>query len=97
LLPSPNYPFDPILPVLRGVVVDQATLAPVPNAQVMVNNVDQVLTDEDGLFALPIRFTNYNPALPVPVDALDQRNNRTGSINVTVPGDLARSQTIPIS
>lgn len=97
LAPAPNYPFESWVPVLRGVVVDQATLEPVPDVQVMVTNVEHVLTDDKGLFALPMRFTAMNPTVPVPIDALDQRNARTGSINVTLPADLGRSQTIPIS
>jgi hypothetical protein len=95
LAPTPNYPFPSHIPVLRGEVVDLGNGAPVADAEVMVLNVERVLTDDDGLFALPLRFTPTNTT--VPVDAMDQRTGRTGTINVTIPAALGQSQTIPVA
>ena len=59
-------------------------------------NLERVLTDEIGCFALPMRFTP--PNTPVNVDALDQRTGRMGVlINIVLPAALARSQTITIA
>jgi hypothetical protein len=94
LLPAPNYPFASHIPVLRGVVVD-ATNKPVPNAYVTQGNTERALTDVRGTFALPLRWVQSN--VQTPIDAVDQRTNRIGTIQIQLPGALARSQTIPIS
>jgi hypothetical protein len=94
LAPAPNYPFPPHIPVLRGVVLDQASGAPATDVEVMVTNVELVLTDRRGRFALPLRFTPMNA--PVPIDAMDQRTGKTGTITITLPAALGQSQTITI-
>jgi hypothetical protein len=93
LLPATNYPFATYIPVLRGVVVDPAN-NPVPNAFVTQGNLERVLTDSRGTFALPLRWVA--PNTPVPVDATDQRTGRTGQIQVELPASLGSSQTISI-
>jgi hypothetical protein len=93
LAPAPHYPFPPHVPVLRGAVVDLGTKEPVADAEVMYANLERVLSDERGEFALPLRFAALS--VPVTIDAL--RGSRQGSINVTLPAGLGKSQTISIS
>jgi hypothetical protein len=95
LAPAPNYPFPAHVAVLRGIVIDAIAGMPVTDAEVMVLNLDRVLTGDDGLFALPLRFTPLNVSLPI--DATDLRTLRTGTTTVTLPGALGLSQTITIS
>jgi hypothetical protein len=94
LTPAPNYPFQGHIPVLRGIVIDPAK-NPVPNALVTQGPIERVVTDSRGTFALPLRWAAQN--VPIPIDAVDNRTHRLGSIPVTLPGDLAMSHTIPIS
>lgn len=94
LVPAPNYPFPPHVPVLRGVVVDTAK-RPVADAEVMFSNLERVLSDERGEFALPLRFTALN--VSVVIDALHQRTHRVGSITAALPAALRKSQTISIT
>jgi hypothetical protein len=94
LAPAANYPFGSNVPVLRGIVTDQVTGAPVRDVEVMVRNLELVLTDDDGLFALPMRFTP--PNVPTPIDAMDLRSGRVGNITVTLPAALHQSQTIAV-
>jgi hypothetical protein len=93
LAPAPSYPFPSHVPVLRGVVVAAASQEPVADAEVVYANLERVLSDERGEFALPLRFAPL--AMPITIDAL--RGVRQGSINVTLPGALGKSQTISIS
>ena len=93
LLPATNYPFATYIPVLRGVVVDPANHL-VPNAFVTQGNLERVLTDSRGTFALPLRWVAPNTS--VPVDANDQRTGRTGQIQIQLPTSLGTNQTISI-
>lgn len=93
LTPAPNYPFPSHVPVLRGVVIDAFTLDPVADAEVFYVNLERVLSDERGEFALPLRFAPLN--VPVTIDA--QRGLLHGDISVTLPVALGKSQTISIS
>jgi hypothetical protein len=96
LVPAPNYPFQPHVPVLRGVIRDQVTQRPVPDVRVELVNSERVLSDESGCFALPMRFTP--PNTPVTIDALDQRTNRVGQLpNISLPAALGQSHTITIA
>lgn len=90
LLPSAAYPFPSHVPVLRGQVLDPA-LDPVPDVRVKRGNQEEVLTDDDGVFGLPLRWT---PAGTVSIDAEDVRNQRTQTIQVTLPGALQQVHTI---
>ncbi len=94
LLPSASYPFPGHVRVLRGEVVDNLG-DPVANVEVVEGARERVLTDARGEFALPLRW----PALsgPVQIDAVDHRTGRNGSINATLPADLAHSNTITIN
>jgi hypothetical protein len=94
LTPAPNYPFQGHVPVLRGIVIDP-TNKPVPNALVSQSNKERVVTDSRGIFALPLRWVPPNTATPI--DAVDSRTGHLGTKPVTLPGDLAKNFTIPIS
>ncbi len=96
LLPAPNYPFDAHIPVLRGLVTDAANKS-VPDVYVTQGNLERVLTDSRGTFALPLRWAQLN--VQISIDATDQRTNpnRHGSIQIQLPNSLRQSQTITIS
>lgn len=94
LLPAVNYPYPTYVRVLRGKVVNSAG-QPVPNVEVTRDNTERVASGDYGAFALPLRWTPDNVA--VPIDATDQRTGEMGTINITLPQDLRRSQTITIS
>jgi len=89
-----NYPFPTYVRVLRGKVVDAAG-EPVLNAAVKRDNTELVASGERGAFALPLRWTPNNVA--VPIDASDARTGKVGTINITLPQALRTSQTITIS
>jgi len=92
LLPSSTYPFPSHIPVLHGVVEDGGG-QPVADALVQEGLRERVLTDERGAFSLPLRWVA--PGVATLIDAVD-RTGRTGSISVTLPADLAMSQTITV-
>jgi len=93
LTPAPNYPFPGHIPVLRGIVVDAAN-KPIPNALVTQGApAERAVTDSRGTFALPLRLAPQG--VPVAIDAVN-RAAHVGTINVTLPGDLERNQTIQI-
>lgn len=94
LLPATAYPFEPHLAVLRGVVEDGGGV-PVADALVQEGLRERVLTDERGTFSLPLRWVA--PGVATTINAIDHRGGRSGSINVTLPGALAQSQTITVS
>jgi hypothetical protein len=94
LVPNTAYPFPAHVRVLHGVVVDPAG-DPVEDALVAEAANDRAVTDERGAFALPLRAAALNA--PVPITATHTRSARTGSIQVTLPADLGRSQTIQVS
>lgn len=94
LLPAPHYPFAPFIPVLRGLVEDAGGN---PVADVLVQEAlnERTLTDARGAFSLSLRWV---PAgFPTLITATDQRNGRSGTITVTLPADLNKSQTITVS
>ena len=94
LVPDAAYPFPAHLRVLHGSVADPAG-APVVDAIVTEAANDRAVTDERGVFALPLRTAPLGQ--PVAITATHVRSARTGSIQVTLPADLARSQTITVS
>jgi hypothetical protein len=98
LTPAPGYPFPPFVPVLRGRVVDPAG-KPVADADVTFSNLVQVLSrvlsDERGEFALPLQLAVFGVAFPI--EAEHRPTGRRGTLNVTLPDDLGKSQTISIS
>jgi hypothetical protein len=94
LAPADNYPFAAYCRVLRGKVVD-STEKPVVDVEVKRGNTERVLSGEQGTFALPLRWSPNG--LAIPIDAIDHRTGRTGTINVTLPQALSRSQKIVLS
>ena len=92
LVPAANYSFPPHLPVIRGVVTD-ATGTTVVDATVSQSNKSRVLTDERGVFAIPLR--QAAPGVAIAIDAV--KNTMSGTINVTLPDDLGKNQPIPIA
>jgi len=94
LLPSTSYPFPGHLRVLRGTVHD-ANASPVAHVGISLGNQERVLSDERGAFALPLRWPALTAAITV--DANDQRGNRTGQLNVQLPGDLSHGHTITVN
>jgi hypothetical protein len=94
LTPAPNYPFAGHVPVLRGVVLDAHGEA-VPYAVVTQAAKERVLTDARGTFALPLRWVQAG--VLTAIDAVDERTNRVGTIQIKLPDALGKSQTIPIS
>ena len=96
LLPAANYPFPPEVPVLRGVVLD-ASDKPVARATVRRGNKEQVLTNDRGAFALPLRWTKLNPPVVLPVEAeFVGAGQLRDTINVRLPDDLGKSQTFHV-
>jgi hypothetical protein len=93
LMPSSEYPFQPHIRVLRGVVTHAG--APVANVLVSQGGLERVLTDERGTYALPLRWATEG--LPFLVDALDQRTGWTGAKPITLPQDLGMNQEIIIT
>lgn len=91
LLPAPSYGFPTWVRVMRGRVEDAAGAA-VANVLVQQGTVERVLTDDRGVFALPLRWA----ATGAPIDASDARTGRTGSHALTLPTDLQSSVTITI-
>ena len=74
LVPAPNYPFPPHVPVLRGIVVEKASLAPVIGAEVIWGNREKALTGDRGGFALPLRITEKTQLkVPQKIDATDPK------------------------
>jgi hypothetical protein len=93
LAPSPGYPFPAFVPVLRGRVLDVAG-KPVADAEVSFDP-ERVLSDDRGELALPLRFAA--PGVTLRIEAVHNPTGRTGSLDVTLPGALGKSQTISIS
>jgi hypothetical protein len=96
LLPGATYPFPSHLRVLRGLVRLVGTGEPVVNAMVREGTRERVLTDERGVFALPLRW----PAIATPSLSIDIENPHTTNItthNVTLPDDLAQGVTFEVS
>jgi len=104
LLPAANYPFGAAVPVLRGVVRD-AGGAPVPRALVGWTApiggpplvTDEVLSDEDGEFNLPMRRAPHG--VPIEVSARRAPPPLPGAgarrvVSVQLPADLSAIPTI---
>lgn len=94
LLPAPNYPFQTHVRVVRGVLHD-ASSQPIANAEVTEGANERVLSDERGVFALPLRWPPLSG--PVQIDAIDHRTGASGQISVTLPADLSGGHIIPLN
>jgi hypothetical protein len=104
LLPAANYPFGPGVPVLHGAVEDHLGER-VPRARVGWGDpgggtalvTDEVLSDADGEFCLPMR----RAPRATPIEITAQRPappaaGKHGSASVRLPDDLSRFLTIQI-
>ena len=94
LLPAPSYPFQTHVRVVRGVLQD-ASSQPIANAEVTEGANERVLSDERGVFALPLRWSPLSG--PVQIDAIDHRTGASGQITVTLPADLTRGDLINLN
>ena len=94
LTPLPGYPFSAEIRVLYGVVTDAAG-SPVADALVTDGAAERAVTDDGGNFALPLRTAA--DGVPVAVAADHPRTGRSGSVTLTLPGDLRHSQTIQVA
>ncbi|HYP32521.1 MAG TPA: carboxypeptidase-like regulatory domain-containing protein [Burkholderiaceae bacterium] len=92
LYPAPTYDFPTWVRVLRGFVQD-AQGAPVANVKVHLSNAERVLSDERGVFALPLRWATNGQL----IDAVDARGGRSGQRTLSLPADLQASVTITIA
>jgi len=102
LLPAAHYPFGAAVPILHGVVQD-ALGAPVPRALVAWAApagepslvTDEVLSDDDGEFSLPMRRAPRG----TPIDVTARRPpppepGKHGTVSVQLPADLSTFLTI---
>ena len=83
LLPSTNYPH--VARTVRGQTLD-VNGDPVANVEVTQGSAERVLSDERGVFTLPLRWVAFSG--PVVIDAIDNRTGRTGQVTLTLPQDL---------
>ncbi len=93
LTPASSYPFPANVRVLRGRVVD-VNGDVVADAIVSQGVQERVVTDERGVFALPLRWVPVNTNIFI--DASHPRTLRTGSIPILFPDDLRENHDISI-
>ena len=92
LLPSTNYPHA--VRTVRGQTLD-AGGDPVANVEVTHGVAERVLSDERGVFTLPLRWAPL--AGLVVIDALDNRTGRTGQLTLTLPQDLQQGHSFTLT
>ena len=92
LYPGVSYPFPKSVPLLRGRTVDAAN-NPLANALV-TGGTDNVVSDERGGFALPIRLSASPNSIVVTAE--HQRSNTAGDVTVSLPGGLATAVDIQL-
>jgi hypothetical protein len=106
LLPGAAYPYAPGVRVVYGAVVDAGTRAPVANALVEavgttsrdgVSWQERTLTGTNGAFRLSLRWEG-EPSGTDQVFHLraTERQGRTGSLDIRLPGERDRRQVIQI-
>jgi hypothetical protein len=83
LLPSTSYPHA--VRTVRGRTLD-TNGDPIANVEVTQGMAERVLSDERGVFALPLRWAAFNG--PIVIDAVDNRTGRTSQLTLTLPQDL---------
>ena len=94
LMPASGYPYPGHIRLVHGVVLDNAN-QPVANAEISEGARERVLSDERGVFTLPLRWPALNAA--VVLDAIDHRTGRTDQININLPGDLSQGHTFTVT
>jgi hypothetical protein len=93
LLPATDYAFPAEVLIARGRVVDAASV-PVARALVTHVNLERVLTDDRGEFALPLRWAAKGTT--VQIDAADGAGH-VGSASAAIPGGLRHALQIQIA
>jgi hypothetical protein len=93
LLPATDYVFPADVRVARGRVV-RAGGAPAARALVTYVNLERVLTDDRGEFALPLRWAAKGTT--VQIDAADGAGH-VGGASVAIPGGLRHALQIQIA
>ena len=109
LLPGAAFPYGPGVRTVYGVVVDRATQAPVPNALVTAAGTTQgdgvawrerTLADAGGGFRLALRWEGQRGGPPDDTETFvleaTERPDRTGSLQIQLPGDRDRRHVIEI-
>jgi hypothetical protein len=91
-LPSTNYPHA--VRTVRGQTLDAAGDA-VANVEVTQGAAERVLSDERGVFTLPLRWVPF--AGLVVIDAVDIRTGRTGQLILTLPQDLQQGHSFTLT
>ena len=94
MLPSVTYPFAGFVRTVRGRTLDNLG-DPIANVEVTAGTTERVLSDERGVFALPLRWAPLSGA--VIIDAVDHRTGRTDQINLALPQDLLQGQTFTLT
>jgi hypothetical protein len=94
MLPSTTYPYAGFVRTVRGMTLDGLG-DPVANVEVTSGTTERVLSDERGVFALPLRWAPLSGG--VIIDAVDHRTGRTDQINLTLPQDLLLGQTFTLT
>ncbi|MDB5934429.1 MAG: hypothetical protein JWQ01_1773 [Massilia sp.] len=94
LLPSANYPHAAFIRTLRGRTLD-ASGDPIANVEITQGVAERVLSDERGVFALPLRWAALSGNLVI--DAIDHRTGRTDQLTLTLPQDLQQGQTFTLT
>jgi hypothetical protein len=94
LLPTPKYPHATFVRTVRGQTLD-INGDPIANVEVSSGAVERVLSDERGVFALPLRWAPL--AGNVVIDAVDNRTGRLDQINLTLPQDLQLGHTFTLT
>ena len=92
MTPAPAFPFPRSLKLLRGQVIGSS--GPIADAEVSQPNIECVVTDRKGCYALPLRQVPNGK--PVEINATDHRTRRVGHITIVLPDALGRSQPITI-
>ncbi|MCI0432645.1 MAG: carboxypeptidase-like regulatory domain-containing protein [Gemmatimonadetes bacterium] len=94
LLPSAVYPHAAFVRTVRGQTLDTSG-DPIVNVEVTAGTSERVLSDERGVFSLPLRWAPLSGN--VVIDAIDHRTGRTDQINLALPQDLLQGQTFTLT
>jgi hypothetical protein len=94
LLPSTSYPHAAFVRTVRGRTLD-LNGDPVANVEVRQGMAERVLSDERGVFTLPLRWVALSG--PVDIDAIDNRTGRMDQITLALPQDLQQAHSFTLT
>ena len=94
LLPSAIYPYAAFVRTVRGRTLDTNS-DPIANVVVTQGAAERVLSDERGVFALPLRWAPLSGTLVI--DAVDHRTGRMDQITLALPQGLLQGQTFTLT